>query len=439
MKSVGESMGIGRTFAEAFAKARRGLEVDPFWQPENLHPWFARELEAAAARRAAPAFRRVDSCAGEVEAASNYFYSTRGERDEAAAGARTVGRDPRQRPEPDRAGDRVRLLLRPRGAELPRAGVRGRDGQLQPGDGLDRLRHLRPALLRAARRGGGARGAATGAARRRVHPVRRADAAQAGPRDRARGVPHPRDAVRRDRPRRGSRALRPAGGGGRRALPGVGHRSRRPRRPSRSPSGSATRCSSGRHTCWAGARCGSATSREDVRDGDGGGRGRGSRRPVPRECGRARRRRALRRRRHVRGGRDGARGGGGDPLRRLLVRAAGSLRLARDPGGRAAARARARRRRPAQRPARDLRGRGLRARGQSAGVAHGAVRVEGDRDQPRRRGVPARGRARRSPSSSCRRRAPPAPATTSRRPCCRSSRFPGADPCSGRRCGRPAR
>jgi carbamoyl-phosphate synthase large subunit len=83
MKSVGESMGIGRTFAEAFAKARRGLEVNPFWQPENLHPWFARELEAAAPV-GAPAFRRVDSCAGEVRAASNYFYSTRGERDEAA-------------------------------------------------------------------------------------------------------------------------------------------------------------------------------------------------------------------------------------------------------------------------------------------------------------------------------------------------------------------
>src|SRR5205823_4090715 len=85
MKSVGESMGIGRTFAEAFAKARRGLEVDPEWRPENLHPWFVRELEAAGtamSRGLSPghvAFRRVDSCAGEVAAASNYFYSTRGE------------------------------------------------------------------------------------------------------------------------------------------------------------------------------------------------------------------------------------------------------------------------------------------------------------------------------------------------------------------------
>ncbi|HZR92058.1 MAG TPA: carbamoyl-phosphate synthase large subunit [Gaiellaceae bacterium] len=81
MKSVGESMGIGRTFAEAFWKARRGLEVDPDWRPDNLHPWFARELEAPRPRGCV-SFRRVDSCAGEVEAASSYFYSTCGERDE---------------------------------------------------------------------------------------------------------------------------------------------------------------------------------------------------------------------------------------------------------------------------------------------------------------------------------------------------------------------
>src|SRR5262249_29155534 len=87
MKSVGESMGIGRTFAEAFEKARRGLDAEQPWRPENLHPWFVRELAAcgksvtaAAARHVS--FRRVDSCAGEVAAASNYFYSTRGEKDE---------------------------------------------------------------------------------------------------------------------------------------------------------------------------------------------------------------------------------------------------------------------------------------------------------------------------------------------------------------------
>jgi carbamoyl-phosphate synthase large subunit len=128
MKSVGEAMGIGRTFTEAFLKAKRSREIDDEWQPENLHPWFEAELErvrdmlkwvhslddlvevdwlrvkraglsdaeiaaecgtsevAVRSRRKAcavrPAFRRVDSCAGEVEAGSNYFYSTWGEADE---------------------------------------------------------------------------------------------------------------------------------------------------------------------------------------------------------------------------------------------------------------------------------------------------------------------------------------------------------------------
>ena len=67
MKSVGESMGIGRTFVEAFDKARRGLEIDPDWRPEGLHPWFAAELRAGLPA-GDPSFRRVDSCAGEVEA-----------------------------------------------------------------------------------------------------------------------------------------------------------------------------------------------------------------------------------------------------------------------------------------------------------------------------------------------------------------------------------
>jgi carbamoyl-phosphate synthase large subunit len=87
MKSVGEAMGIGRTFLEAFVKATRGLEVDPGWRPEGLHDWFARELEGVERererQRGRSVFRRVDSCAGEVEAASNYFYATWGERDEA--------------------------------------------------------------------------------------------------------------------------------------------------------------------------------------------------------------------------------------------------------------------------------------------------------------------------------------------------------------------
>jgi carbamoyl-phosphate synthase large subunit len=128
MKSVGEAMGIGRTFVEAFRKARRSRELDgeESWQlAESAHPWFAVELadeldelrledlvaddflrvkragfsdldiasrcgvteEDVRARRRAwgvrPSYRRVDSCAGEVEAASTYYYSTWGETDEA--------------------------------------------------------------------------------------------------------------------------------------------------------------------------------------------------------------------------------------------------------------------------------------------------------------------------------------------------------------------
>jgi carbamoyl-phosphate synthase large subunit len=137
MKSVGEAMGIGRTFSEAFLKAMRSRELDagaptPWVDlddlPAGLHPWFRAELErtksslcftrtmsdlvaddwlelkrdgwadsdlAAAwntselevrgARRSCgvrPSYRVVDSCAAEVEARSNYLYSTWGEEDE---------------------------------------------------------------------------------------------------------------------------------------------------------------------------------------------------------------------------------------------------------------------------------------------------------------------------------------------------------------------
>jgi carbamoyl-phosphate synthase large subunit len=88
MKSVGETMGIGRTFREAFVKAERGLEAPHDWHPENLHPWFVRELERVEHEREkqqtrTPVYRRIDSCAGEVAAESSYYYATWGEADEA--------------------------------------------------------------------------------------------------------------------------------------------------------------------------------------------------------------------------------------------------------------------------------------------------------------------------------------------------------------------
>jgi carbamoyl-phosphate synthase large subunit len=137
MKSVGEAMGIGRSFTEAFLKAMRSRELEPGadapWldlsaMGNGVHPWFRDELErvqeelrrvaslddlvaddwlrlkrlglsdddvaarcradeehARTNRRSCgvrPAYRRVDSCAGEVQAASNYFYSTWGEKDD---------------------------------------------------------------------------------------------------------------------------------------------------------------------------------------------------------------------------------------------------------------------------------------------------------------------------------------------------------------------
>src|SRR6266540_1426378 len=82
MKSVGEAMGIGRTFREAFWKAMssRELDLSPAtpWQglddvPEGVHPWFKQEIELLkdngppSGKRV---FRRIDSCAGEVAAES---------------------------------------------------------------------------------------------------------------------------------------------------------------------------------------------------------------------------------------------------------------------------------------------------------------------------------------------------------------------------------
>ena len=143
-------------------------------------------------------------------------------------------RDPRLRPEPHRPGHRVRLLLRARGDDRARAGLRRGDGQLQPGDGLDRLRHLRPPLLRAADRRGRARRGRGRAARGRDRPVRRPDAAASSPRALARGrraaARHAAGAIdlAEDRGRFGA-LLDGSASSARRTAP-----RRRPRRPSRS-------------------------------------------------------------------------------------------------------------------------------------------------------------------------------------------------------------
>ncbi len=100
MKSVGEAMGIGRTFREAFWKGMRSRELDSStaapWNdlddvPEDVHPWFKEEikrLKLEGPPTGKRVFRRIDSCAGEVPSDSNYYYSTFGEVDEPRANHR---------------------------------------------------------------------------------------------------------------------------------------------------------------------------------------------------------------------------------------------------------------------------------------------------------------------------------------------------------------
>ena len=105
-----------------------------------------------------PVFKLVDTCAAEFESYTPYLYSCYDEEDEAAPTAKQEDHHSGQRAEPDRAGNRVRLLLLPCGVCAARRWLRDHHGELQSGDGVDRLRHQRPAVLRAADAGGRAGG-----------------------------------------------------------------------------------------------------------------------------------------------------------------------------------------------------------------------------------------------------------------------------------------
>ena len=103
-----------------------------------------------------PVFKRIDTCAAEFASPTAYMYSTyetpfagAARRRGAGLGAQEGGH-PRRRPEPHRPGHRVRLLLLPRRLRAARRRLRSDHDQLQPGDRVDRLRHLGPALFRAA-------------------------------------------------------------------------------------------------------------------------------------------------------------------------------------------------------------------------------------------------------------------------------------------------
>ena len=455
MKSVGEAMGIGRTFQEAFWKAWSSRELDAGavtpWAtlddlPDDLHPWFRRELEQLRARRPAPGRarlppRRLVRRRGRGRLELLLLDHGRGRRAR-ARDRQAARRHPRLRPEPDRPGDRVRLLLRPRRAELPGAGLRGDHGQLQPRDRLDRLRHVRPALLRAARRRARARGLRARAAGGRRDPVRRPDAAQARARDRGGGLQGARHARTRrstwPRTASASAGCSPSSASAVRewgiadapdAAAEIADRIGYPVlvRPCYVLGGRAMR------VCYDEAQ---------VRAAMAGVTRLRARRPLPRGRARDRRRRALRRRLRPHRRRHGARRGGGRPLRRLVLRPARALaRRGRVRGGlprRPPARAGPRRRRALERPARARRRRGLRARGEPARVADGAVREQGDRRQPRRRGGAAR------------RRRAPARARAARGAASRAGERQGGRAavrplprarirCSAPRCARPAR
>jgi len=110
MRAVGEALGIGRTFAEAFRKAFVGREapavefplgddvllaraaepVPERWdlllecarrglEPPGIHPYFAARLSEISdlkSQRGRPRRFAVDSCAGEFEARTPYYYVT---------------------------------------------------------------------------------------------------------------------------------------------------------------------------------------------------------------------------------------------------------------------------------------------------------------------------------------------------------------------------
>ncbi len=110
MRAVGEALGLGRTFHEAFLKAMAGREAPPVvppadddellaraaepvperWdlllecarrglEPPGIHPYFAARLRETATRgvpKGKPIRLAVDSCAGEFEARTPYYYVT---------------------------------------------------------------------------------------------------------------------------------------------------------------------------------------------------------------------------------------------------------------------------------------------------------------------------------------------------------------------------
>ena len=307
MKSVGEAMAIGRSFAEALQKGlrsmetglagldeieppgdgspdafraalssprpdrllmaaqalRAGLTVEEIHETTRFDPWFLRELariveaersiaasglprEAGAFRRVKalgfsdhrlaeltgrkeseiaqqradlgvfPGYNRIDTCAAEFASATPYMYSTY----EGGYGAPRCEANPSDRRKvvilgggPNRIGQGIEFdyCCVHAAYALKDAGYRDHHGQLQPGNRQHRLRHLRPAVFRAADRRGrylpGAQGTEQRHAAGLHRAVRRADAAETVAGTGEGRHPDPGHQRRRDRRRRGSRTF----------------------------------------------------------------------------------------------------------------------------------------------------------------------------------------------------------------------------------------
>ena len=408
MKSVGEAMGIGRTFQEAFWKAwsmpraRRGrgdavggARRSPRRPAPVVPPRARAAARSTARRRASASYRRVDSCAGEVAADSNYYYSTRGEADEPVpstgkprvvilgSGPNRIG----QGIEFDYCCVHAAQSFRALGYEAIMVNCNPETVSTDY-DTSDRLyfepldvEHVLAVCEREQPEGvviqfGG------------QTPLKLARAIEAAG-FKVLGTPYEAVDLAEDRERFGQLLAElgvrcPEWGiaDAPDAAVEIAARVGYPVlvRPSYVLGGRAMR------VCY---------DEEQVRAAMAGVSGSVLVDRFLEGRARDRRRRALRRRLRPHRRRDGARRGGGDPLRRLLLRAAGALArrggVRRGLPRRPPARAGARRRRLAECPACSGRRRGERDRGQPARVQDGAVREQGDRRQPRRRGRAARG------------------------------------------------
>ena len=192
----------------------------------------------------------------------------------------------------------------------------------------------------------------------------------------------------------------------------------------------------------AGRRQGALSQRQDRPDQHGARQEPAAVRPLSLGRDRDRRRRALRRQgrrsspaimEHI----EEAGIHSGDSACSLPPRSLSPETIARLEAETAQARAGARRRRPDERAICAEGRRDLRARSQSARLAHRAVRRQGDRPADRQDRQPRDGRRSRWRPSGCK----PARSTmsASRRRCSRSRASPASTPCSARKCARPAR